>query len=379
MLEKGKVLMLALASAAIIGCSSLSRPAFSAAIQQPTPAQKGARVSVDIFYDGLKPYGDWFSMDRLGWVWMPYDVSVSWRPYSVGQWVYTDDGCTWQSDEAWGWATYHYGRWLYDASRGWVWVPGEEWAPAWVSWRYGGGYVGWAPLPPTIGWDDGSGLILGGVDIDEWIPPFWYSFVDERLFFREHVRDYIALSARNETLVRDTRNVTSYTAGDHRVFNRAIDVARIERDTGQTIKQYRIFDADSPQARSQTGLRDGQIAFYRPDVSRNTRGHAPSPLASNPTAEPSRQAVVTDDMLKQQDKERRELGQQQQANSDALKRQHQQELDNPPGGLSPDDIGRRHEAERRALEEQHTRERQLLNNWHSMGRVGGMGSGRPRR
>lgn len=31
---------------------------------------------------------------------------------------------------------------------GWVWVPGVEWAPAWVSWRVGGGYIGWAPLPP---------------------------------------------------------------------------------------------------------------------------------------------------------------------------------------------------------------------------------------
>ncbi|MCY1060360.1 hypothetical protein OV142_35060 [Nannocystis sp. SCPEA4] len=29
-----------------------------------------------------------------------------------------------------------------------MWVPGEVWAPAWVDWRWGGGYVAWAPLPP---------------------------------------------------------------------------------------------------------------------------------------------------------------------------------------------------------------------------------------
>src|SRR6185369_4273322 len=31
---------------------------------------------------------------------------------------------------------------------GWCWVPGTEWAPSWVDWRYGEGFVGWAPLPP---------------------------------------------------------------------------------------------------------------------------------------------------------------------------------------------------------------------------------------
>ena len=30
----------------------------------------------------------------------------------------------------------------------WIWVPGIEWAPTWVTWRVGGGYIGWAPLPP---------------------------------------------------------------------------------------------------------------------------------------------------------------------------------------------------------------------------------------
>jgi hypothetical protein len=30
-----------------------------------------------------------------------------------------------------------------------VWIPGYEWAPAWVSWRYGPSYVAWAPLGPA--------------------------------------------------------------------------------------------------------------------------------------------------------------------------------------------------------------------------------------
>ena len=48
---------------------------------------------------------------------------------------------------SWGVVTYHYGRWYEDPREGWVWVPGSTWAPAWVSWREGGGYCGWALRP----------------------------------------------------------------------------------------------------------------------------------------------------------------------------------------------------------------------------------------
>ena len=72
--------------------------------------------------------------------------------HEYGHWVYTDEwGWYWVSDDDeddWGWVTYHYGRWAFDRRLGWFWVPGDEWAPAWVDWRYGGDYVGWAPLPP---------------------------------------------------------------------------------------------------------------------------------------------------------------------------------------------------------------------------------------
>jgi len=41
-------------------------------------------------------------------VWAPRAVAVTWRPYQVGHWVWTDDGWLWVSDEPYGWATYHY-------------------------------------------------------------------------------------------------------------------------------------------------------------------------------------------------------------------------------------------------------------------------------
>ena len=90
-------------------------------------------------------------MADYGYCFQP-NVAVSnadWRPYADGYWAYTDVGWTWVSYEDFGWATYHYGRWADLAGYGWVWVPGYEWGPAWVSWRTGGDYVGWAPLPPV--------------------------------------------------------------------------------------------------------------------------------------------------------------------------------------------------------------------------------------
>ena len=106
-------------------------------------------IDVDYFYDELGPYGEWVWHPRFGYVWLPTRVSETWRPYTVGHWVYTDEyGWYWDSYEPFAWAVYHYGRWGYDGNYGWFWVPGDTWAPAWVQWRYGDNYVGWAPIGP---------------------------------------------------------------------------------------------------------------------------------------------------------------------------------------------------------------------------------------
>jgi hypothetical protein len=100
------------------------------------------------FHAPLGTHGTWVEVGSYGRCWRPKGVAVGWRPYCTGNWVWTDCGWYWASDEPWAWACYHYGYWVDDPSAGWVWVPEVEWAPAWVSWRVGGGYVGWAPLPP---------------------------------------------------------------------------------------------------------------------------------------------------------------------------------------------------------------------------------------
>ncbi len=106
-----------------------------------------ASPSPEAFRTGLSPYGDWVESPRYGRVWRPR-VSTGWRPYHYGRWEWTDSGWFWVSDEPWGWATYHYGRWAFEPAFGWIWVPGYVWGPAWVSWRFGAGVIGWAPLFP---------------------------------------------------------------------------------------------------------------------------------------------------------------------------------------------------------------------------------------
>src|SRR5512142_112960 len=74
------------------------------------------------FYEPLSPYGRWEVVGSYGRCWVPGGVGSDWEPYCNGEWVSTDDGWYFESDEPWGWATYHYGRWVDEPSFGWCWI-----------------------------------------------------------------------------------------------------------------------------------------------------------------------------------------------------------------------------------------------------------------
>src|SRR5450755_4063816 len=160
-----------------------------AARERETSSDEGAPQSYDTFYRKLEPYGAWRESADYGYVWQPRAAQESrnWRPYTDGRWAYTDAGWTWISGEPFGWATYHYGRWVRLSRVGWVWVPGDEWAPAWVSWRTSKDYVGWAPLPPEARFDRRSG-IRNWADNYYDIGPDQYAFVPTNEFTSERVR-----------------------------------------------------------------------------------------------------------------------------------------------------------------------------------------------
>src|SRR6266850_148074 len=149
----------------------IATPVIEVIIERPT------EVVVTTFHNDLLPHGYWVDIPEYGRCWRPARVDKRWRPYTVGHWVWTDAGWSWESEEAWGYATYHYGRWFEDRKHGWVWMPGTTWAPAWVAWRSGGGYIGWAPLGPTV-------RDTGEVHITEYetrgIPATNFNFVEEK-------------------------------------------------------------------------------------------------------------------------------------------------------------------------------------------------------
>ncbi|MBL1409851.1 DUF6600 domain-containing protein [Sphingobacterium faecale] len=101
---------------------------------QPSTAQAQfyGGISFDVFYDELSPYGYWDRDPSYGDIWYP-NQGRNFRPYgSNGYWAMTEYGNTWVSGYPWGWAPFHYGRWVHNSYRGWGWIPGYEWGPAWV-------------------------------------------------------------------------------------------------------------------------------------------------------------------------------------------------------------------------------------------------------
>jgi hypothetical protein len=212
----------------------------------PALRQAEARtdISIDFFYDNLGDGGNWIEAGDYGYCWQP-SVAVSntnWRPYSDGYWAYTDVGWTWVSYEDFGWATYHYGRWMRLRGRGWVWVPGREWGPAWVSWRTGGDYVGWAPLPPRRAGDiyvDFS-PINSRVDIDFDIGPAYYNFIDVRYIGEPVLRERIFAADQNVTYVSRTVNVTNITYTNSTVYNHGPDYNTMSRYSTRPIQKLTL-------------------------------------------------------------------------------------------------------------------------------------------
>ena len=204
------------------------------------PAAKAVvQVSVDFFHDNLESYGDWMEVGDYGYCWQPRDVDRNWRPYSDGHWLYTDAGWTWDSEEPYSWAVYHYGRWARVAHVGWVWVPGTEWGPAWVSWRRSARHVGWAPLPPDAEFRRSTGFSTR-VDADYDIGPTNYSFVEVRNFGAPRLRTVIIEPRENITIIRQTTNITRITYVNNIVYNEGPQYDVISRESAQPIRRLKL-------------------------------------------------------------------------------------------------------------------------------------------
>ena len=224
---------------------------------QQAKAQPGVSVSFQMFYDELSPYGQWMDDPEYGYVWAP-NVGNDFRPYYTnGRWVMTEYGNTWISNYNWGWAPFHYGRWMYDDFYGWIWVPGDEWGPAWVSWRSGGGYYGWAPLAPGIGINISFG--------NYYAPNDWWTFIPCQHIYSPNYYSYWRGPRYNNTYITQTTIINNFYNNRYIYGPRRNEV---EHYTGRRVTVYNIRNERKP---GRAAIRRNDVSIFRPQVVRNER------------------------------------------------------------------------------------------------------------
>jgi hypothetical protein len=129
-------------------------------------------VSDDVIgYQDLDDYGGWRPVPDYGTVWFPHVSVVTWAPYRYGHWVWISPwGWTWVDDAPWGFAPFHYGRWVsYGGAWGWVPCPPRVVAVGYVRPVYAPALVAWVGGPHFAGGIAVGGAVGVGVNVG-WFP-----------------------------------------------------------------------------------------------------------------------------------------------------------------------------------------------------------------
>ncbi|MEJ5994022.1 DUF6600 domain-containing protein [Pedobacter sp. Du54] len=218
-------------------------------------------VSLQSFYDELSPYGQWIKDPQYGYVWRPDVDQEEFRPYYTnGRWVMTEYGNTWVSNYDWGWAPFHYGRWVYNRYNNWIWIPDTVWGPAWVSWRSGGGYYGWAPLGPSI--SIGINIGRGGYRI----PDMCWNFIPyNNIYYNSYPRYY---GNRNRIYIQNTVIINNTYVRNNRTYYTGPRADDIRRATNQRVTVYNVNRDSRPGA---SRIANNSVNIYTP---RPVRGSA---------------------------------------------------------------------------------------------------------
>jgi hypothetical protein len=265
----------------------------AAPLETPPPLQN---PQDSYFYNSLAPYGDWVQTPD-GWGWQPMVAAVDpgWTPYcDRGQWMLTDDGWYWQSDYSWGWAAFHYGRWRHGGGSGWVWVPGNVWAPAWVAWRNTtDGFAGWAALPPGVLLEPGVGLVTvsgrGGFKAGYGLNAASFTFVPQTHFLAHNPGQFAVGQSRAGAVFRSSVPVNNYSFSGGRILNLGVSAGQIAAATGTPVPKMALREAASPEAAS--GKSAGRnLAVFRPNLdapaTREVAAKETQPVLINKTPHP---------------------------------------------------------------------------------------------
>jgi probable HAF family extracellular repeat protein len=240
----------------------------------------------DVFYTRLSSdEGSWVEAGDYGYCFRPR-VSEDWRPYRDGHWVWTDRGWYWDSNERFAWATYHYGRWVDIGGTGWCWVPGNQWAPAWVSWRQSDQDVGWAPLPPEAD-------VSGNLPISSWsdsyygIGPAAYAFISYSHWHEPSYARYFEPPERNIQIISGTKNVTNIVTNNNVINNFGPTVQTVATKTNRDIQPVKLAlsPATDPNANYGQALQGNQLKVVAPPVTLQPQARR-APAVQNRIANP---------------------------------------------------------------------------------------------
>lgn len=254
----------------LFGCLNL----FILFIPTKSNAQGQFGVSFQVFYDNLSAYGSWVNNSNYGYVWAP-SVSRGFMPYATnGYWILTDYGWSWYSYYSWGWAPFHYGRWFYDPFYGWVWVPGNEWAPAWVTWRWSDGYYGWAPIAPGI-----SITFANSYNYHQYIPNQHWRFVRQKDFGIRNIHQNYVGADRYLSLINKSSPIQNFREDRTRntTYNTGPAKLEAENKSGRKFSPIPIREVNQPSQQ----LKNNRLEIFRPEVKKVTDGVAPAPSKIN--------------------------------------------------------------------------------------------------
>jgi hypothetical protein len=262
-------------------------------------------VSPDIVgYEDLDDQGSWRPTPEYGYVWFPRGLEVGWAPYHNGHWAYIEPwGYTWVDDHPWGFAPFHYGRWI-SVGGAWGWVPSPPrvegavyvrpvYAPALVAWVGVGAGVAWFALGPR----------------EVYVPSYPVSrhYVNNINVSNTIVNTTVVNNIYNTTIVNKTVNVTNVTyvnrnvpgavtATTSQAFTTAQPVARNVVNVDQRAVASAQVRASAPAVAptKQAVLGSGRVATVTPPAMVQTRvvvaRTAPPPPP--PTFERRREAVA---------------------------------------------------------------------------------------
>lgn len=214
-------------------------------------------VSYQTFYDDLAPYGTWIDYPGYGHVWHP-SVAGNFRPYLTnGSWDYSTAGWMWMSNYNWGWAPFHYGRWLYDDLYGWLWIPGYEWSPAWVTWGMVDDFYSWAPLLPEV--NVGAGFAM-------WRPAGFYWNICRR----DHIydKDINNVVEKREVINNYVNRISvinnfGTTNLHNQYYAKGPDVNEVQKFTGRKIAPASLREIKDNSIARHEGA---EIKVYKPAV-----------------------------------------------------------------------------------------------------------------